>query len=140
MGFKFAIVEDASFVRSMLKSCFAEYGGECVFESASGVLSPEHTEDLSSLDLICIDFVLPDRNGIELAAIVRDKSPHTIVVGCSSLDAEQILEKAKTAGFFKVLAKPFAKNQIRELLAELGLSSQLGQGQQVKPDRGAKSV
>ncbi len=136
MGFKFAVVEDAGFVRSVLKSCFADFGGECIFETGSGVLTAEQNDQLDSLDVMVIDFVLPDRNGIELAGVVRERSPHTILVGCSSLDAEAILAQAKAVGFFKVLAKPFAKTQIRDLLIELGLISQIHH----KKDRGAGHV
>ncbi len=132
MSFKFAIIEDASFVRVLLRSCFEEAGGSCLFEGASGEIGAAELGHIPNLDIAVIDFVLPKTNGLDLAQKIREKSPTTILIGCTSLDKAIYESRSKDLGFYKILQKPFSKGQIFELTAELGFSRPVSKAQQAK--------
>ena len=76
MATRVLIVDDALFMRTMLRNIFVESGFEVVGEAGSGVEAVERYRQLSP-DLTTMDIVMPERNGIE--ALKKMLSP-TITV------------------------------------------------------------
>lgn len=76
-------------------------------------------------DVAFVDAKLPDLDGLELAARIRQDSPHTAIVLISGyFDKEDpvISEKLRAGLFVDVLPKPFDLNQVR-LIAKRSVKS-----------------
>lgn len=113
MKMRFAVIDDAAFLREMIKNALESEGAVCVGESADGLA----INDLISRtlpDLIILDMVLPETNGIEIAKEIRAENSKIKILGCSTLDSVEIVNKAKDAGVNSYLVKPFSKNQLIE--------------------------
>lgn len=118
MNIRFAVVDDAAFLRELIKNVLQSEGALCVAESADG----QNVLDLVQKtlpDLVVLDMVLPHSNGIEIAKNLKNEIPHVKILGCSTLDSEDILMKAKEAGIDGYLVKPFSKSQLIEEIKKL---------------------
>lgn len=126
MKMRYVIVDDAAFLREIIKNAFSGTGAFCVGEADNG------EEGLSLIahampDLVFLDMVMPVLNGLETAKKIRQLHPEVRIVGCSTLDGEEWAQKAQDAGFDAYITKPFTKNQlfdaVRKVLPDLEESS-----------------
>lgn len=86
--------------------------------------------DRDRFDLLVIDMVLPELDGVDLLARLRKKHSHfrtIIVTGFPELASE---ESARLSGLdvAAVLHKPFSFSDIDQVLDQLGSPKQPGQG------------
>lgn len=114
-GLKVLIVDDSASVRGLIRVLLAEQGYEIVGQLASGgdVL---RTIVQVSPDIVCLDYHLPDIDGLELLRQIKGAHPVVSVVlitGDTDEDLEEIAAEAGAAGF---IAKPFTPAKI---IAEL---------------------
>ena len=69
-----------------------------------------------SLDIVFIDVTLPDMDGIDLAALIRQTRPDVIIIvisGCLS-EGDKVIEEALELGTIsKFLSKPFELAEVR---------------------------
>lgn len=112
---KVLIVDDAAAVRSMLRALLAEEGYRVVADLASGggvLAAVERFEP----DIVCLDYNLPDLDGIEVLRQVHAAQPTVAVVmitGSVDADLQSAAAEAGAAGF---IHKPFSPDKIlREL-------------------------
>lgn len=118
MKIRFAVVDDAAFLRELIKNIVVSAGGICVGEAENG-------EDAVKLvqatlpDLIFLDMVMPLKNGIETAKAVKEFAPDVKIIGCSTIDNEALIEQAHQAGFDAYLTKPFTKDLILKTISKV---------------------
>lgn len=113
MDIRFVVVDDAAFLREMIKNVLESEGALCVGESADGVGAAEIVRRVLP-DVVILDMVLPQTNGIDIARDIKNLAPSVKVLACSTLDADEIIQKAKCAGADGYLVKPFSKAQLIE--------------------------
>jgi len=114
MGLRVLIVDDALFMRNMLKEIFTKAGFEIADEAANGVEAVEKYRDCQP-DLVTMDIVMPLKSGIEaLQEIVREH-PRARVVMCSALGQETLVVEAIQAGARDFIVKPFKEHQVIEV-------------------------
>ncbi|MNL41770.1 Chemotaxis protein CheY [compost metagenome] len=74
-------------------------------------------------DLVFLDLVMPKRNGIDTARIIKELHSEIKIIGCSTMDQEALLPDPKAAGFDAFISKPFTKEEfiktIKDLFAHL---------------------
>ena len=64
-------------------------------------------------DVVFTDYEMPGMNGIELARVVREKSPHSTIILMTGLAASDLFRSSRADGF---LQKPFSVDALREAL------------------------
>ena len=72
----------------------------------------------SMYKLVFVDAKLPDLDGLELAALIRQRSPHTVIVLISGYFYQEdpaIAEGLANHLFSGFIAKPFNLDQVRSL-------------------------
>lgn len=112
------IVDDAASVRSMLRVLLGEEGYDVLGELANGV----HLLDAVAKthpDIVCLDYHLPDSNGIDLLVQLQAAHPAVAVVlitGSTDPDVESAAAEAGAAGFIR---KPFAPEKVARELAQV---------------------
>lgn len=108
---KILLVDDDVFICAYLQHVLAIRGHDVV-QRSSGLegLSAVREE---TFDLAVIDVVMPDMDGIELVACLRDRFPHLPILGISGGDntlrsgGKLYLDLMQHAGADMVLEKPF---------------------------------
>ncbi|MGE5474476.1 MAG: response regulator [Ignavibacteriales bacterium] len=113
------IVDDAIFMRIILKKLF-ELDGRCdvIGEATNGNEAIEKASALQP-DIITMDIVMPDLNGLEAVKIIREKSPNTKVVMMTSVSNHQMIDKALEAGAYDYLPKPIDDKDVKVLLDKI---------------------
>jgi two-component system chemotaxis response regulator CheY len=113
---KLLIVDDAAAVRGMLRALLTEEGFRVVADLASGGGVAAAVERFEP-DIVCLDYNLPDIDGIEVLKQVHAAHPTVAVVMITgSVDAE-LQSAAAEAGAAGFIHKPFSPDKIvKELL------------------------
>ena len=108
------IVDDALFMRTMLRNIFVESGFEVVGEAGNGIEAVERYRALSP-DLTTMDIVMPERSGIEALKQIIALNPRARVVMCSALGQESLIIEAIEAGARDFIVKPFKPAKVVEI-------------------------
>lgn len=112
------IVDDAVFMRSILRGIMKDKGFTVVAEAASGIEAMKNLRTCTP-DIITLDIILPDANGIDLLESILEVCPQAKIVVCSSIGQEQIVKKALDLGAKAFIQKPFTPEKVIEVLQSL---------------------
>jgi two-component system chemotaxis response regulator CheY len=113
------IVDDSLFIRKILRGILAEKGFSIAAEAASGIEAMKNLHS-SHPDIILLDIILPDSNGLDLLESIIAACPDSKIVVCSSLGEPQVIQKALDLGAKAFIQKPFTPEKVAEVLAGLG--------------------
>lgn len=118
MGKKILIVDDALFMRTMLKRILNEAGFFDIVEAEDGEAGCE-VYDKTHPDLVLLDISMPKLNGIEALKVIRKVDPNAKVVMCSAVGQEAMIVEAIENGAAEFIVKPFKKEQIIEAVKKI---------------------
>ncbi len=111
MAKRILIVDDAIFMRNMIKDIFASGGFEVVGEAANGLEAIEKYKELKP-DLTTMDIVMPFKSGIEATRELVKLDPNALIVMCSALGQESLVMEAIEAGASDFIVKPFKAEDV----------------------------
>ncbi len=100
------IADDASFVREILKTIIQKQSWIIAGEAQDGAEVIAMAGELDP-DVIIMDLVMPEYNGIEAAQKILKMKPSVPIIGLSTMDNEEIMSQALGAGFVSYITKPF---------------------------------
>ena len=138
-GLKVLIVDDAASMRGLLRTVLAEQGYDIVGQLANGgeVL---RTVVQMAPDIVCLDYHLPDIDGLELLRLIKSSHPAVSVVLITGDTDEGLEEIAAEAGASGFINKPFSPTKViqdlrqvvrtRRLLANVGNASAATEGRE----------
>ena len=70
-------------------------------------------------DLVFVDYKMPEMNGVELAKRIRMFSPLLPIIMITGDYSAELVKKAKIAGVWEVILKPFEVDTILSLIEKL---------------------
>jgi two-component system, NtrC family, response regulator HydG len=107
---KVLIVDDDVSFTVTLKTFLSRHG----FESSEAFSSQKAIEVLgeNKFDVILTDFRLPDKDGIELLKIIREKSPSSLVILMTAYADIRMAVKAIKYGAYEYVAKPVNPDEL----------------------------
>lgn len=112
------IVDDADFMRMMLRDMVEEMGLKVTGEAADGVDAVQRYQQTNP-DLVLLDITMPVMDGIEAVRHIMEINPKAIVVMITALgQKEQVLACIK-AGARDFIIKPFDQERVIETLTRL---------------------
>lgn len=111
MKLRFVVIDDAAFLRELIKNIMSSVEAICVGEADDGDLGAQVVQQTLP-DLVFLDMVMPKKNGIETARAIKESNPDVKIIGCSTIDQEALIQKAIEAGFDNYIQKPFSKEQL----------------------------
>lgn len=116
------IVDDNEVIRMALRAILRQAGFNVVGEGRDGDVVGELVERLSP-DLVCLDVVMPKRNGLEVLADLRERFPAIrVLMVTGRTDRESVAEMVRM-GAAGIVVKPFNAARIIELVERtLGLA------------------
>ena len=105
------IVDDAAFMRSMLKRILEDAGFEIVGEAVNGREAVQLYEELNP-DLVTMDMVMPEMGGMEALQAIRGRDHKAKVVIVSAVDQRENLLEAIRSGATEYIVKPFDESRV----------------------------
>jgi two-component system chemotaxis response regulator CheY len=115
MSLNVMIVDDALFMRNMLKDICQRAGYTVVAEADNG----EAVVDLYRQhrpDLVTMDIVMPKRSGIEALQDIIAEDPAARVVMVSALGQDSLVIEAIEAGARDFIIKPFKEERVLDVM------------------------
>ncbi|MCB0361649.1 MAG: response regulator [Bdellovibrionales bacterium] len=111
MGIKLVIVDDAPFIREVIKNIFRDTDVEVVGEATTGVEAIEVVVKTRP-QVVLMDIVMPTMNGIAAATELLHRFPNLKIIACTTLDQELMIMKALEAGCCSFVLKPFKADEL----------------------------
>ena len=111
MAAKILIVDDATFMRMVLRRILEAGGFEIVGEAVNGREAVDMYEQLEP-DLVTLDMVMPEMGGMEALQAIRAKDPQAKVVIVSAVDQRENLLEAIRSGATEYIVKPVDEQRV----------------------------
>ncbi len=111
MSIKLVIVDDAPFIRESIRHLLVGTDFQCVGEASNGLEAIKIITQTQP-DVILMDLVLPEKNGIQVTKEVIQKWPHIKVVACSTEGQKEMTLLALQSGCCQFVVKPFTKEKL----------------------------
>ncbi len=108
------VVEDEGVANELLSSTFKNFFSE-VSSAFNGIEALEMYERLQP-DIIFVDIVMPDMDGIELSRKIREMNPNQIIIVISASNDIQKISESIEIGVNSFIQKPIDTKKIIELL------------------------
>ena len=117
MGAKILVVDDAQFMRMMLKNILSGAGYDIVGEGENGVQAIEKYKDLKP-DLVVMDMIMPEMGGIDAVREIVKLDPGARVLMCSAMGQQALVVEAIQVGARDFIVKPFQPAGVLEAVAK----------------------
>jgi DNA-binding NtrC family response regulator len=110
------IVDDEPLVRWSLSETLADHGYG-VLQAGDGHQAIEVLQDPWPVDVILLDYRLPDSNNLQLLARIRAVSPSSRVVLMTAYGTPEVAAEAMRLGAFCVVKKPIEMQEVAALVS-----------------------
>ena len=111
---KILIVDDAAFMRMMLKDILTKGGFEIAGEAADGVEAVAKYNELKP-DLVTLDITMPNQALKEIKAA----DPNATCVMCSAMGQQSMVIEAIQSGAKDFIVKPFQADRVLESIRKV---------------------
>lgn len=115
MANRVLIVDDAAFMRMMIKDILTKNGYEVVGEANDGLQAIEKYKELSP-DLVTMDITMPEMDGIAALKEIKKIDPNAKVIMCSAMGQQAMVIDAIQAGAKDFIVKPFQNDRVIEAI------------------------
>ncbi len=113
------VVDDEEGVRSALTDLLESLGCSVVAFGRAREATEYFNENWANIDLVVLDLVLPDMNGREALAVIRDVNPNVRVLLVSGYTADDEIRDLVRSNSIEFLEKPFLLADLAESLTRL---------------------
>ena len=117
---KILIVDDAAFMRMMIKDVLTKKGYKVVGEGLDGLDAVKKYTELKP-DLVIMDITMPNMNGIEAVKKIREIKADANIIMCSAMGQQGMVVEAIQAGARDFIVKPFQSERIIEAVSKVDL-------------------
>ena len=108
MDKKILLVDDAAFMRMMIKDALTKNG-----EIACNTYAAEKP------DLVIMDITMPNKTGIEALRDIKAADPGAKIVMCSAMGQEAMVVEAIKLGALDFIVKPFKPDRIIQTVQKI---------------------
>ncbi|OAS83326.1 MULTISPECIES: response regulator [Metabacillus] len=117
MAHKIMIVDDAAFMRMMIKDILTKNGYEVVAEAADGAQAVEKYKEHQP-DLVTMDITMPEMDGIAALKAIKEINVNAKVIMCSAMGQQAMVIDAIQAGAKDFIVKPFQADRVLEAIGK----------------------
>lgn len=118
MSLRIMIVDDALFMRALLRGILEEEGWEVVGEAADGCEAVEKYLELRP-DITTMDIVMPKKSGIEALTEITRQDRNAKVVMCTAMGQESLVDEARRSGARGYIIKPFDPERVKSVVRKV---------------------
>jgi len=115
---KILIVDDAAFMRLMLKDILTKNGYMVVGEAENGAAAVDKYKELQP-DLVTLDITMPEQDGISTLKEIRSIDPQAKIIMCSAMGQQAMVIDSIQAGAKDFIVKPFQPERVIEAVSKV---------------------
>ena len=110
MAVRVLIVDDAMFMRTLLKRILEDKGFNVVGEAENGLEAVKLYSVLKP-DIVTMDITMPEVDGIRAVELIKSEDPYANIVMVSAMGQQDMVTRALQAGAKDFISKPFVKEK-----------------------------
>ncbi|GAX90535.1 response regulator [Effusibacillus lacus] len=118
MAKKILVVDDAAFMRMMIKEILTKNGYEVIGEAQDGKEAVDKYKELTP-DLVTLDITMPEMDGLGALREIRRYDPNAKVIMCSAMGQQAMVIDAIQAGAKDFIVKPFQADRVLEAIRKV---------------------
>ncbi|NJE53928.1 response regulator [Thermococcus sp. 21S9] len=107
------VVDDAAFMRMLLKKILTQGGHQVVGEASNGKEAVEKYKELKP-DVVTMDIVMPEMDGITAVREIKKIDPNAKIIMITAVGQESKVMEALKAGASGYIVKPFQAPKVLE--------------------------
>lgn len=111
MGKTILLVDDAAFMRMMIKDILTKHGYQVVGEAENGARAIEKYKELVP-DLVIMDITMPEVDGIQAVKEIRKFDENAKIIMCSAMGQQAMVIESIQAGAKDFIVKPFQAERV----------------------------
>ncbi|MBE6845774.1 MAG: response regulator [Ruminococcus sp.] len=115
---KILVVDDAAFMRMMVKDALTKNGYTDIIEAADGSIACSLFES-EKPDLVIMDITMPNKTGIEALRDIKAADAGAKVIMCSAMGQEAMVVEAIKLGALDFIVKPFKPDRIIQAVTKV---------------------
>jgi two-component system chemotaxis response regulator CheY len=112
------IVDDAAFMRMMIKDILVKNGFEISGEAPNGLKAIELYK-AEKPDVVTLDITMPEMDGIQALKEIRSFDPSSKVIMCSAMGQQAMVMEAIKSGAKDFIVKPFQSERVLEAIKKV---------------------
>ena len=120
------IVDDAAFMRMMIKDILTKNGYNVVGEAENGAKAIEKYGELKP-DLVLMDITMPEVDGIAALKKIKGSDPNALIIMCSAMGQQAMVIESIQAGAKDFIVKPFKPDRVLKTVTNIVLFTILPQ-------------
>ena len=109
------IVDDAAFMRRLIKKALINGGYDKIIEAENGKAALELYKS-ERPELVFLDITMPERSGLEVLDDILTEDPEARVLMCSAIGQEAVIARAIQRGARDFIVKPFKEEALLKLV------------------------
>ncbi|MCQ2910594.1 MAG: response regulator [Clostridia bacterium] len=110
---KILLVDDAAFMRMMLKDILTKAGYDPIVEAENGLVAVEKYKE-ETPDLVIMDITMPEMDGIQAVKEIKKIAPSANIIMCSAMGQQAMVIESIQAGAKDFIVKPFQPDRVIE--------------------------
>lgn len=110
---KILLVDDAAFMRMMLKDILSKAGYDPIVEAENGLVAVEKYKE-ETPDLVIMDITMPEMDGIQAVKEIKKIAPSANIIMCSAMGQQAMVIESIQAGAKDFIVKPFQPDRVIE--------------------------
>jgi len=118
MGKGILVVDDASFMRMMIKDILTKNAYEIAGEASDGQLAVELYSQVKP-DAVIMDITMPNMDGLQALKELKKIDPDARVIMCSAMGQESMVIDAIKSGASDFIVKPFQADRVLKALQKV---------------------
>ncbi len=115
---KILLVDDAAFMRKVIKDTLTKNGYTDLYEAVDGADAVEKFSEINP-DLVIMDITMPNMDGLEALKAMRAKNSSANIVMCSAMGQEAMVIEAIQSGAKDFIVKPFKPDRIMKTVTSI---------------------
>ncbi|MBQ8597899.1 MAG: response regulator [Lachnospiraceae bacterium] len=112
------LVDDAAFMRMMLKDILTKNGYTVAGEAENGLKAIDKFRELQP-DLALMDITMPEMDGLQALKKIKAEWPDAKVVMCSAMGQQAMVIEAIQSGARDFIVKPFQPDRVLEAVKKV---------------------
>ena len=118
MAKRILIVDDAAFMRMMLKDILTKNGFEIAGEAENGEDAYNKYKELNP-DVVTMDITMPNVDGLQGLKMIMGEFPNAKVIMCSAMGQQAMVLEAIQSGAKDFIVKPFDADRVLEAVNKI---------------------
>ncbi|NLO75682.1 MAG: response regulator [Clostridia bacterium] len=113
MAHSVLLVDDAAFMRMILREILTKGGYNVVGEAENGIIAVTKYKELRP-DIVTMDITMPEMDGITAVKEIKKINPNAKIIMCSAMGQQAMVIEAIQSGARDFIVKPFQPVRVME--------------------------